>query len=126
MTQRISLGHFLMTVNTDTKVVHMINVLFRETFATASQPYKCVLSSACLWKCSLLREHWLKHTTASMRLQDTRHMVCVREYVQFLSESKFSGSKHTKEGWEVFGVKKITLLTLLNRIWKVYSSWECF
>lgn len=45
MTQRISLGHFLMTVNTDTEVVHMINLLFREPFASVRPPCKCALFS---------------------------------------------------------------------------------
>lgn len=56
MTQRISLGHFLMTVNSATEVVHMINLLFREPFATVKLP-KCALYSACLWERSLLQQY---------------------------------------------------------------------
>lgn len=112
MTPRISLGHFLMTVNSATKVVHMINLLGNHLPQPGCLNVLSIRPSfGNVPFCSTTNRNEGKAPGQNTdqppyyRIQDNDMSW---EQIWFLSESEFSSSKH-KEGWEVFGLETYIL-----------------
>lgn len=61
MTQIIFPENFLMTVITASKVVHVMNLLFKGTIYHIQAVFLNVLYSACLWEPSFLWLHYVKY-----------------------------------------------------------------